>query len=125
MEKIMPLELLASIKGATSSKDVEALFDIIKKAVREGRLQEPSEESVQEEKGTEGTGTAGTGSAGKGSAGKGTERAWTTGSGMAVSPEALRSDEVVRATELEREIIKKNFPGEKDGYLVVPRVIED
>ncbi|MGW8314839.1 MAG: hypothetical protein ACWGNV_04505 [Bacteroidales bacterium] len=101
MEKIMPLELLASIKGATSSKDVDALFGIIKKAVSEGKLSDGTEES----------GTSGAGSAGM--------------SGTVVSPGDLREDVVAEATAMEKELIRKNFPGEKNGYLVVPRVIED
>lgn len=100
MEKIMPLELLASIKGAASSEDVDALFDIIRKAVNENMLPESTEKA-------------------------GTLETGIIGSGLAVSPDRLRSDEAAPATELEKEIIKKNFPGEKNGFLVVPRVIED
>lgn len=42
-----------------------------------------------------------------------------------VSIEDLRSDRIERCPEIEKEIIKKNFPKEKDGFLVVPKVIED
>lgn len=84
----MPLELLASIKGATSSEDVDALFEIIKQA------------------GANETGSTGVG-------------------GNAVSTGALREDVVVHATATEKELIRKNFPSEKNGYLVVPKVIED
>jgi len=43
----------------------------------------------------------------------------------AVSLEVLRSDDIVICPENERELIRKNFPREKNGYLVVPKVIED
>ena len=43
----------------------------------------------------------------------------------AVSVSDLREDVVVKSSEIEREIIKENFPSEKDGYLVVSKVIED
>ena len=42
-----------------------------------------------------------------------------------VSVEGLRSDTVKSCSEIEKEMIKKNFPRGKDGYLVVPKVIED
>ncbi len=42
----------------------------------------------------------------------------------AVSLEDLRDDVVVKSSPIEREIIKENFPNEKDGYLVVAKVIE-
>jgi Asp-tRNA(Asn)/Glu-tRNA(Gln) amidotransferase C subunit len=37
----------------------------------------------------------------------------------------LREDIVIESTELERTIIKQNFPSEKNGYLMVAKVIED
>jgi len=43
----------------------------------------------------------------------------------AVFLEGLRNDSIERCPEKEKEIIKKNFPKEKNGFLVVPRVIED
>ena len=43
----------------------------------------------------------------------------------AVSVSDLREDVVVKSGKIEREIIKENFPNEKDGYLVVSKVIED
>ena len=43
----------------------------------------------------------------------------------AVSISDLREDVVVKSTAKEREIIKENFPIEKDGCLVVAKVIED
>lgn len=42
-----------------------------------------------------------------------------------VSIDDLREDVVVKSPEMERTIIKENFPQEKDGYLVVAKVIED
>jgi hypothetical protein len=110
MEKIMPLELLASIRGAASSEDVEALFGIIKKAVSEGKLPEGSSEA-----------DAG-GSIDQAQAGASADGA---SGGYTVSPDALREDVVAHAPSGVKELIRKNFPGEKGGYLVVPRVIED
>lgn len=43
----------------------------------------------------------------------------------AVSVNDLREDVVVKSSEIERAIIKENFPNEKNGYLVVSKVIED
>jgi len=43
----------------------------------------------------------------------------------AVSLDSLRSDIIERCPEVEKELIKKNFPKEKNGFLVVPKVIED
>jgi len=43
----------------------------------------------------------------------------------AVSVSDLREDVVVESSTIEREIIRENFPNEKDGYLVVSKVIED
>ncbi len=37
----------------------------------------------------------------------------------------LRSDEVVRCEEDQKELIRQNFPEEKNGFLVVPKVIEE
>lgn len=37
----------------------------------------------------------------------------------------LRADEVIESSALEKQIIKDNFPSEKEGYLVVTKVIED
>ena len=41
-----------------------------------------------------------------------------------VSIEHLREDTVVNASELEKQLIVENFPQEKNGYLVVAKVIE-
>jgi Asp-tRNA(Asn)/Glu-tRNA(Gln) amidotransferase C subunit len=43
----------------------------------------------------------------------------------AVSVSDLRDDVVIESAAIEREIIRENFPNEKDGYLVVSKVIED
>lgn len=37
----------------------------------------------------------------------------------------LRDDIVIKSSITEREIIRENFPKEKNGYLVVSKVIED
>ena len=37
----------------------------------------------------------------------------------------LREDTVIKSTKQERNLIIENFPAEKKGYLVVPKVIED
>jgi len=37
----------------------------------------------------------------------------------------LREDVVIESSIIEREIIKENFPKEKNGFLVVSKVIED
>ena len=36
----------------------------------------------------------------------------------------LRDDVVIESSETEKQIIRENFPKEKDGYLVVTKVIE-
>ncbi len=43
----------------------------------------------------------------------------------AISLDDLREDVVVYSPAIERQIIKENFPKEKNGYLVVSKVIED
>jgi Asp-tRNA(Asn)/Glu-tRNA(Gln) amidotransferase C subunit len=43
----------------------------------------------------------------------------------AVSLEELRDDIVLKSTEIEKKIIIENFPKEKNGYLVVSKVIEE
>lgn len=91
MSKMMTLEVLSSIKGATSSEAVNELFEVIKKAV-------PSNEGAD-----------------------------ILGSAIqnAVSINDLRDDVVMESPEAERKLIKGNFPKEKNGYLVVSKVIED
>ncbi|WP_298534308.1 hypothetical protein [uncultured Algibacter sp.] len=43
----------------------------------------------------------------------------------AVSLDNLRDDIVVNSPSAEKQIIIENFPKEKDGYLVVSKVIEE
>ena len=43
----------------------------------------------------------------------------------AVSWDNLRPDTVIAASENERNLIIENFPKEKNGFLVVPKVIEE
>ena len=43
----------------------------------------------------------------------------------AVSINDLREDVVVESSVVERQIIEENFPIEKEGYLVVAKVIEN
>ncbi|ARV06449.1 hypothetical protein BTO04_06945 [Polaribacter sp. SA4-10] len=42
-----------------------------------------------------------------------------------VSLNDLREDVVIESSAIEKQIIIENFPNEKDGYLVVAKVIED
>jgi Asp-tRNA(Asn)/Glu-tRNA(Gln) amidotransferase C subunit len=88
MAKLMTLDVLSSIKGATSSTAVDALFQTIKNAHLEASSAEMSAENV-------------------------------------VTLEDLREDTVIESSEVERAIIKGNFPKEKNGYLVVAKVIEN
>ena len=43
----------------------------------------------------------------------------------AVEISDLREDVVVKSSELERQIIKDNFPKHKNGFLVVDKIIEE
>ena len=43
----------------------------------------------------------------------------------AVNINDLRPDEIIVASETERNLIIENFPNEKNGFLVVPKVIEE
>ena len=43
----------------------------------------------------------------------------------AVSLDDLREDIVIDSPQIEKDIIKENFPREKNGYLVVAKVIEE
>lgn len=87
MSKIMPVDVLSSIKGAKSSEAVDKLFDVIKNAEIN---QNSSNQNAQN----------------------------------AVSIDDLRADVVENSSEITKQIIKENFPKEKDGYLVVSKVIE-
>ncbi|MEL0454754.1 hypothetical protein WJN01_00840 [Flavobacteriaceae bacterium SZ-1-7] len=42
-----------------------------------------------------------------------------------VSFDSLRDDVVIHSSEIEKKIIIENFPKEKNGYLVVSKVIEE
>ncbi|WP_299670209.1 hypothetical protein [uncultured Polaribacter sp.] len=42
-----------------------------------------------------------------------------------VSLHDLREDVVIESSAIEKQIIKENFPKEKNGFLVVAKVIED
>lgn len=87
MSKIMPVDILSSIKGAESSEAVDKLFDVIKKAEIN---QNSSNQNAKN----------------------------------AVSVDDLRADVVENSSEITKQIIKENFPKQKDGYLVVSKVIE-
>lgn len=87
MSKIMPVDILSSIKGAESSEAVDKLFDVIKNAEIN---QSSSNQNAKN----------------------------------AVSIDDLRADVVENSSEITKQIIKENFPKEKDGYLVVSKVIE-
>ena len=43
----------------------------------------------------------------------------------AVSVNSLREDVVIESSAIEKKLIIGNFPNEKNGYLVVAKVIED
>lgn len=88
MSKIMTVDILSSIKGATPSESVNQLFDVIKNANQNNN----SSNIVNK---------------------------------YAVSLNDLREDVAVESSSLEKEIIKENFPKEKNGFLVVAKVIED
>lgn len=42
-----------------------------------------------------------------------------------VSLDYLRDDIVIESSEIEKKIIIENFPKEKNGYLIVSKVIEE
>lgn len=90
MDKIMPLDLLSSIKGAAASEAVTELFNVIKEAVAD-QHEIPEDEEVLK----------------------------------GISLDSLREDHIEACPEREKEIIRQNFPKEKNGYLVVPKVIDD
>ncbi|MDO6803468.1 hypothetical protein Q4595_13525 [Wenyingzhuangia sp. 1_MG-2023] len=87
MSKIMPVDILSSIKGAKSSEAVDQLFDVIRNAEIN---QNSSNQNAKN----------------------------------AVSIDDLRADVVENSSEITKQIIRENFPKEKDGYLVVSKVIE-
>ncbi|MDO6739000.1 hypothetical protein [Wenyingzhuangia sp. 2_MG-2023] len=87
MSKIMPVDILSSIKGAKSSEAVDQLFDVIRNAEIN---QNSSNQNAKN----------------------------------AMSIDDLRADVVENSSEITKQIIRENFPKEKDGYLVVSKVIE-
>lgn len=90
MDKLMPLDILSSIKGAKSSDAVNKLFDVIKDA------HSSSENDIIDMRDSD-----------------------------ISSLDDLRDDSIIDSTSNERKIIKENFPKEKNGYLVVKKVIEE
>jgi Asp-tRNA(Asn)/Glu-tRNA(Gln) amidotransferase C subunit len=54
-----------------------------------------------------------------------TNNTFNTNHNNAVSLDDLREDVVIDSSQIEKEIIIENFPKEKDGYLVVAKVIEE
>lgn len=90
MEKLMPLDLLSSIKGAESSEAVSELFEVIKKAVTDSSIS--------------------------------TEERYIS---HQVRVEELRDDVVASCPDEIKNTIRNNFPEKKNGYLVVPKVIEE
>ncbi len=54
-----------------------------------------------------------------------TNNAFNNVNNNCVSLNDLRDDIVIESSEIEKQIIKENFPKEKDGYLVVAKVIEE
>ena len=49
----------------------------------------------------------------------------TNNQNNAVSLNHLRDDVVIESSKMEKQIIIENFPKEKNGYLVVAKVIEE
>ncbi len=84
----MTLDVLSSIKGASASKVVEDLFEVIKK----GHINSNTVVNTNVN---------------------------------AVAIDDLRPDEVINSSATERNLIIENFPKEKNGFLVVPKVIEE
>ncbi len=54
-----------------------------------------------------------------------TNNAFNNNHNNCVSLNDLRADEVIESSTTEKQIIIENFPKEKNGYLVVSKVIED
>jgi len=107
MDKIMPLDLLSSIKGAGSSGAVNELFEVIKRAVPDKKGDNAPEEKGEHEADPQ------------------MAPAKDADMDHAVFVESLREDTIVRCGDMEKELIKKNFPKQKNGFLVVQKVMED
>ncbi|WP_297805942.1 hypothetical protein [uncultured Polaribacter sp.] len=54
-----------------------------------------------------------------------TNNSFNNNHNKAVSLDDLREDVVVDSSQVEKQIIIENFPKEKNGYLVVSKVIEE
>ena len=54
-----------------------------------------------------------------------TNNSFNNNHNKAVSLDDLREDFVVDSSQVEKQIIIENFPKEKNGYLVVSKVIEE
>lgn len=50
---------------------------------------------------------------------------FNTNHNNSVSLDSLRDDVIIDSSSLEKQIIVENFPKEKNGYLVVSKVIEE
>lgn len=46
-------------------------------------------------------------------------------SNNAVSLNDLRDDIIIESSDIEKQLIRENFPKEKNGYLVVSKIIEE
>ena len=87
MSKLMPIDVLSSIKGATSS---EAVNKLLKNIANTSVAKSKPNQTLQ-----------------------------------SVTLEELREDVVVKSSSETVQIIKENFPEEKNGYLVVSKIIEN
>lgn len=54
-----------------------------------------------------------------------TNKSFNNVSNNVVSLNDLRDDVVIESSTIEKQIIKENFPNEKNGFLVVAKVIEE
>ncbi|MEP1487101.1 MAG: hypothetical protein ABJL44_09560 [Algibacter sp.] len=54
-----------------------------------------------------------------------TNNSFNNANNNAVSLSDLRDDVVIESSAIEKQIIKENFPNEKNGFLVVSKVIEE
>lgn len=54
-----------------------------------------------------------------------TNNSFNNANNNAVFLSDLRDDVVIESSAIEKQIIKENFPNEKNGFLVVAKVIEE
>ena len=87
MSKLMPIDVLSSIKGAASS---DAVNKLLKNIANTSVAKSTPSKNLQ-----------------------------------SVTLEELREDVVVKSSSETVQIIKENFPEEKNGYLVVSKIIEN